>query len=273
MPTGSNGTCWTGQHQHRAAAQLSQHAPAGHAAPASMAASCHRCAAQARVQNRKDSLKYKNKCFGDLSGVKVPHWTQWEAHNWGVGLGVIFLKSICYEGVKYLASFKDSRSRSLEFVRAEVIGIFKVFAAQEEGLFFAQTKARSPLQRDQALPSKSLWGYQGARRNTAECGSTTEPWRWTTSTFLAPAVPLPALKAAVVWGQCWPRQLLHVDGQVTAQEECKALGLVQDQHLRVKRKPQALGRFGPLNDCSMLPPSLFFPSCYYCNLWNHLRFR
>lgn len=28
MPTGSNGTRWTGQHQHRAAAQLSQHAPA-----------------------------------------------------------------------------------------------------------------------------------------------------------------------------------------------------------------------------------------------------
>lgn len=62
---------------------------------------------------------------------------------------MIFLKSICSEGVKYLASFKDNRSRLLEFVRAEVIDIFNIFATQKEGLIFRQTRTHSLLQRDQ----------------------------------------------------------------------------------------------------------------------------
>lgn len=101
-------------------------------------------------------------------------------------------------------------------------------------------------------------------------------WMGTNSTSLAPAVPLPALRAAwacpALWGQLLvpaaPDTAWGPAGDNSEAQSTRACA--GPAHL--SETEHALEHFGPLNYCSILPSPYFFPSCSYCNLYNHSHF-
>ena len=156
-----------------------------------------------------------------------------------------------------MASFKDSRSRLLEFVSAEAISLFKVLLHRKRVSSLGEPKHTAHSRGPRRCPQRLSEGTKDLGEARPERSSTTEPCH------CPPPPSQPQQCLCLLWKQrwCrgghWPLQHLRGELQVTAQEEHRAPGLVQDQHPRAKQKPHTLGCLGPWNNCSIPPHSPF----------------